>query len=90
MNWTWVKLSDLNKHRYMRLDAKYWIQKSLLKKKRKKKKNDNRQYMVLSNNGAGKFSDYLLVQLIEFAEDMRGRPADDKQKPLAPGDKSIY
>ena len=37
--------------------------------------------MVLSNNGAGKFSDTILVQLIEFAEDMRGRPADDKQKP---------
>ena len=35
INWTSVKLSDLNKHRYTRLDAKYWIQKSLLKKKRK-------------------------------------------------------
>ena len=39
------------------------------------------QYLGLSNNGAGKFSDTILVQLIEFAEDMRGRPADDKQKP---------
>jgi len=37
VNWTSIKMSDLNKHRYMQMDAKYWIQKALLKKKKKEK-----------------------------------------------------
>jgi len=35
INWTSIKLSDLNKHRYARIDAKSWIQKALLKKRKK-------------------------------------------------------
>ncbi len=35
VNWTSIKMSDLNKHRYTRMDAKYWIQKALLKKRKK-------------------------------------------------------
>ena len=35
VEWTSIKMSDLNKHRYMRMDAKYWIQKALLKKRKK-------------------------------------------------------
>jgi len=38
VEWTSIKMSDLNKHRYNRIDAKYWIQKALLKKKKKIKK----------------------------------------------------
>ena len=38
VNWTSIKMSDLNKHRYTRMDAKFWIQKALLKKKKKIKK----------------------------------------------------
>ena len=38
-NWTSVKMSDLNKHKYMRMDAKYWILKALLKKRKKEEMN---------------------------------------------------
>ena len=41
------------------------------------------QYLVLSNYGASRSSDTILVQLIEFAEDMPIKCAGDKQKPLA-------
>ena len=34
-NWTSVKLSDLMHQKTLRMDAKYWIQKSLLKKRKK-------------------------------------------------------
>ena len=83
INWTSVKLSDLNKHRYMRMDARYWIQKSLLKKKKKKKKNDSRQYMVLSCDGVSLlFSNLSLSKILEFAEDIRTLSDDDKQRPI--------
>ena len=34
-NWTSVKLSDLMRQKTLRMDAKYWIQKALLKKRKK-------------------------------------------------------
>ena len=34
-NWTNVKLSDLMRQKTLRMDAKYWIQKALLKKRKK-------------------------------------------------------
>ena len=40
------------------------------------------QYLVLSNYVFCYDWNYILVYLKEFAEDMRGRPADDKQKPI--------
>ena len=39
--------------------------------------------MVLSCDGVSLlFSDLPLSQILEFAEDMRGRPADDKQRSI--------
>ena len=35
VNWTSVKLSDLMRQKTLRMDAKYWIQKALLKKRKK-------------------------------------------------------
>jgi len=35
MKWTSIKLSDLMRQKSMRLDARYWIQKALLKKRKK-------------------------------------------------------
>jgi len=35
VNWTSVKLSDLMHQKTLRMDAKYWIQKALLKKRKK-------------------------------------------------------
>ena len=34
-NWTSVKLSDLMRQKTLRMDAKYWVQKALLKKRKK-------------------------------------------------------
>ena len=34
-NWTSVKLSDLMRQKNLRMDAKYWIQKALLKQRKK-------------------------------------------------------
>jgi len=46
VNWTSIKMSDLNKHRYMRMDAKYWIQKALLKKRKKELEKILNTYVV--------------------------------------------
>ena len=35
MKWTSIKLSDLMRQKFMRLDARYWVQKALLKKRKK-------------------------------------------------------
>jgi len=35
MKWTSIKLSDLMRQKSMRLDARYWVQKALLKKRKK-------------------------------------------------------
>jgi len=35
VNWTSVKMSDLMRQKTLRMDAKYWIQKALLKKRKK-------------------------------------------------------
>jgi len=35
VDWTSIKLSDLMRQKTQRMDAKYWIQKSLLKKRKK-------------------------------------------------------
>ena len=34
-NWTTVKIKDIMEHPTMRLDAKYWVQKALLKQRKK-------------------------------------------------------
>ena len=41
VNWTSVKLSDLMRQKTLRMDAKYWIQKALLKKKKKDAKDSS-------------------------------------------------
>ena len=35
VNWTSIKMSDLMRQKTLRMDAKYWIQKALLKKRKK-------------------------------------------------------